>query len=315
MRPRYLVRHALNISVVTVLVGCGGSQQTISAPGAMPGIRVNDKALVRDTVRALYVDDNGDNGVVDIFKNGSWKKIGSISEGIGTTGPNWVDAKGNLYVAQLSPTDITEYAPGTNSPSFTYSQGMLEPSDVATDRGGNVYEADQGGGSVNEYPQDTNTILDSCTIDGAVVESVAVDGSGDVFVGFFNAYAQQGQIMEYAGGLAGCHGTILGITLRFPGGMAFDKKKDLVVCDEGNNAVDIVAPPYGGVSGTLGSGYRIPLSVRINRRNNRAYVEDDGLPRAVFVFTYPAGSLIKKLGAKDGISQPTGAVDGENFNP
>jgi hypothetical protein len=315
MRPRYPVRHALNISVAALLVGCGGSQPPIAAPGAMPSIRVNDMAHVRDTIRALYVDDNGDNGVVDIFKNGSWKKIGSISEGIGTTGPNWVDANGNLYVAQLSPTDVAEYAPGTTSPSFTYSQGMLEPFDVATDRGGNVYEADQGGGSVNEYPQDTNTISASCTIGAAVVESVAVDGSGDVFVGFLNSYTQQGQIMEYADGLAGCHGTTLGVTLGFPSGMAFDKKNNLVVCDEGNNSVDIVAPPYSAVSGTLGSGYRIPLSVRINRRNNQAYVADDGLPRAVFVFAYPAGSLIKKLGSKNGISQPTGAVDSENFNP
>ena len=54
--------------------------------------------------------------------------------------------------------------------------------------------------------------------------------------------------------------------------------------------------------------------MRINKRNNEVYVVDWSL-HAVFVFTYPGGSLVKKLGSKDGISEPTGAVDSENFNP
>jgi hypothetical protein len=44
----------------------------------------------------LYVDD-GVNEAVDILRNGSWRKVGSITSGVGDIVRNWVEAKGNLY--------------------------------------------------------------------------------------------------------------------------------------------------------------------------------------------------------------------------
>jgi hypothetical protein len=51
--------------------------------------------------------------------------------------------------------------------------------------------------------------------------------------------------------------------------IALDKNGDIVICDEADNSVDIILPPYNKISGTLGSGYNWPLTVRINAKNDR----------------------------------------------
>lgn len=301
----------MSLSLIALAVFCsctaaGTLRENAPLPGAVAatGVETHKGAGV------LYVDDAGKQAV-DIFKNGSWKKLGGITGGIGDIDLNWVDAKGDFYFAQFSPVDIVEYAPGASAPSFTYDSNMEFPVDVTTDRAGNVYEVDEQTSSVNEYAQHNNAISASCGNGGAFL-SEAIDSSGDVFVGV--EIGARGRIVEYGGGLNGCHATQLGVALNFPGGMALDKNGDIVICDQATNSVDIIAPPYNSVSGTLGSGYSTPVSVRLNRRNDEAYVVNEGPPNDVFVLKYPTGSLIKKLSSKNGISGAAGAVDSDNFS-
>jgi hypothetical protein len=306
---------AAAVVVVMALCGCGasGAQWQIRQPVASGGAI----AQTHKSAGVLYVDD-GDNHAVDILKNGTWKEVGSITYGIGDIDRNWVDGNGNFYFAQFSPVEIVEYAPGASSPTFTYDSQMQLPVDVTTDPAGNVYEADELTSSVNEYPQQTNAVSATCGNSLKLFLSVAVDASGDVFVGYLdNQPYGKGHIYEYRGGLSGCHATELGVTLDFPGGMALDKKGNIVICDVNDAVVDIVPPPYNSISRTLGSGLSGPFSVRINKRNDRAYVADDGQsgPSEVFVLRYPSGSLIKKLGSKKGVAGTLGAVDSDNFNP
>jgi DNA-binding beta-propeller fold protein YncE len=301
---------SLGLIALAVLGGCtaaGTLRENAPLSGALGATDVE----THKGAGVLYVDDAGKQ-TVDIFKNGSWKKLGGITGGIGDIDLNWVDSKGNFYFAQFSPGDIVEYPLGASAPSFTYDSKMEFPVDVATDRAGNVYEVDEQTSSVNEYAQHSNTISVSCGNGGALFLSEAIDSSGDVFVGV--EIGARGRIVEYVGGLNGCHATQLGVALNFPGGMALDKKGDIVICDQGNNSVDIIPPPYSSVSGTLGSGYSMPVSVRLNRRNDEAYVVNEGPPNAVFVLRYPTGSLIKKLSSKNGISGAAGAVDSDNFS-
>jgi hypothetical protein len=311
------------VAAAKLLAACGGSQPPIGAPGTMPLSRVipahaNRGGLLRaKAIGTLYVNSgvSRSNAVV-LLRNGTWKEIGTITDGIGNPIRNWIDAKGNLYVADTGQVAITEYAPGASSPSFSYNEGVEEPVDVATDSAGNVYEADQLSEFVNEYPQENNTIVASCAINNSIVEAVAVDGKSDVFVAYNeNKPYGQGRIVEYTGGLTGCHATLLGVTFTFVGSIALDNVNHLIVCDDSNaDRVDIVKPPYQKISGTLGSGYSMPFTVRINKRNDRAYVTDEGLEE-VFILKYPTGKPIAVLGSNEGLSTPSSAVDSKNFRP
>ena len=276
------------------------------------------------TNHVVYVDDFGTN-VAEVIKYNHWTtNEGTISTG--TNGPdgNWVDKPvagvRHFYVANYANPNITEYDTAGNL-VFTYSAGIADPVDVTTDKLGNVYEADfnftvSGGGYVNEYRQQSNIVLASCS-PGGNVEGVAVDKHGNVFVDYNNT-SGSANIIEYAHGLlaSGCVGAVLPITLGFAGGMVFDRQGDLVVCDQigtgGGAVVDIIAPPYTAVTGTLGSGWLDPFHVTVDMAGTRAYVTD--LSAAdVSVLNYPSGSPIATITSASGLLTPTSAVDEHNL--
>jgi DNA-binding beta-propeller fold protein YncE len=261
----------------------------------------------------LYVTDFG-TGVVEILKNSTWANVGTISDGINGPDGAFVDKKGDIYVANYQGVTVTEYNKH-NALKYTYSAGMTDPIAVTVDKHGNVYEgdyADGGSGFVAEYAQGSNTQIASCAPGGAV-EGVAVDGSGDVFVDY-NLAAGGAKITEYTGGLSGCHGTTLGVSLSFAGGMVLDKNNNIIVCDQLGPTVDVIDPPYNSVTGTLGSGFADPFHVTINKAETEAYVADNANAN-VQVLSYPSGTNITTLGASDGLSDPAAAVDGKNFVP
>jgi hypothetical protein len=263
----------------------------------------------------LFVSDfvsDYDTGAVEILANETWTNTGSITSGISGPDGNWVDKKGNLYVANYEGLDITEYAKGSSSPSYTYS-GVEDPIVVTTDSSQNVYEGDYKGNYVSEFAQGSNTILAQCSPGGAV-EGVAVDKSGDVFVAYENPTSYVGKVAEYTGGLSGCSETVFGFSVGFPGSMVLDKKGNLVLCDQDLGTVDIIAPPYSSITSTLGSGYSDPFRVTINKKNKVAYVVNFH-GNDVFVLSYPAGSVLATLDSSHGLSEPASAVDSQNYNP
>lgn len=264
----------------------------------------------------LYVDDTGTNAV-DILNYPSWSYCCDITASVDGPDGNWVDKKGNLYVANYAGPYITEYSK-THALIETYSAGVADSVNVSTDKHGNVYEADYNytvtnGGYVNEYAQGSNSVIATCS-PGGNVEGVAIDKQGDVFVDYENLTSFVGYITEYAHGLTGCNGTVLGVTLGYAGGMVLDKNGNIVVCDQTNSAVDIIDPPYNSVTATLGSGYTDPLHVTINKKGNEAYVADAGTGY-VYVMPYPAGTPITTLNSSNGITFAYGAVDGKNYVP
>lgn len=279
-------------------------------------------------MRHIWVTDFG-TGAVDIVKYNTWAGQGSFTTSMNGPDGDWVDKSTmnpDLYVANYNGPYITEYSNAkTGNPptlAYTYSTGMADPVDVTTDKLGNVYEADynytvQGGGYVNEYAHMSNTVVASCS-PGGNVEGVAVDKHGNVFVAWNNFSNEAGSITEYAGGLAGCNGTVLPITFGFLGGIALDKiTGNLIVCDQtGPNfsgaAVDVVGyPSYSSITGTLGSGYTDPFHVTIDMANDKAYVADLSLG-SVQVLHYPSGTNITTLGSANGITQAASAVDTHN---
>ena len=263
----------------------------------------------------LYVDNLLPN-TIDVLANKTWAPAGTIS---GLNGPdgNFADRNGRLYVANYTGDYVTEYAPGATMPAFTYTAGMIDPVDVTVDGHGKVFEADfdsaLGNGFVNEYPAGVNSVVHSCA-PGGDVDGVAVDGFGNVFATVEYSNPTAAAIVEYTGGLKGCHATKLGVPITFAGGIAIDAQGNLLVCDQLAATVDVIAPPYTSVTRTIGSGFGDPFHVTINKKNNQAYVADY-LNNEVFVLTYPAGAITSILGSAQGLTNVIAAVDGQNYVP
>jgi DNA-binding beta-propeller fold protein YncE len=324
-------------AAVAIVAGCAGAQSSIGAnpssstsqaraflaferSGADPkyfaALRLGTSARPADRASYaglddLYVTAYGGT-TLDILKNKTYKQVGGISDGLEGADGDFLDLQGNLYVANWSGVTITEYAPGGASPSFTYTASMTDPIDVTVDTHQNVYEADYSGEAVNEYAQQSNAVTASCA-PGGEVEGVAVDKHNDVFVSY-NIYTTKvtgAQIAEYKGGLAGCSETVFSLDLAFAGGMALDKKGNLVVCDQGNSVVDVIPPPYTSVSRTIGSELADPFHVTLSKNNKLAFVTDLSNDD-VEVIDYRTGSVVKTLGASQGLTNPAGAVDGPN---
>lgn len=339
--------------LVAILTGCAGWQMAgptspaavtgqndrrldLAGFGARPGYIFASRSVVaghhaRSLSKAggdLYVSDGGLQAVA-VFSNMGWGYVGEIGSNLVGADRDWVDKKGNLYVANCCvEKNIVEYDPA-GSLIFTYSDGLTNPITVTTDRKGNVYAGDYSSlyhyysyGDVVEYAQESNNAEATCFVGDALgsgTEGIAVDKKGDVFVSYnSNAFYGPGYLVEYKHGLRGCRVTALGITLGFAGGIALDKNANLLVVDQSNTAIDVVAPPYTSISGTFGSNLYIPFGVTINKSNTQAYVVTEMTSTAasfVDILSYPSGSLIKTLNSSDGLSEPYGAVDSQNFVP
>jgi len=262
--------------------------------------------------RVLYVSDL-EKYAIEIFKyqHRSWTKIGAITTGISSPAGNWVDKKRNFYVANFFGPNVTEYASSGNL-IFTYSSGLKAPVDVTTDRFGDVYATDFTNQTITEYPQGRNFPL-TCSLP-EVPYGVAVDKGGDVFV----TQLASAEIVEYQSGLfkSGCTGAVLPVTVPGAYGIAIDPQGNLVVCSFASPAaVDIIAPPYTSITGTLGSGWGDPLYVTINKAGTQAYVSDQQKSYVVKVVSYPSGALLATLGGANGLGTPFAAVDSNNYVP
>lgn len=309
MRLGNLFQSAVALSAAAVLLsGCSGSPQGNPASALPIAYSGAHRAQPGAILHSLYVSD----GDIQVLRYRTWANLGTITNGIVTPLLLWVGTNGNLYVANHDGSDITEYDPSGNL-VFTYNAGMFLPAGVTTDGVGNIYEGDYAG-IVNEYAEGANTVIGHCSVGGAIL-GVAVDKHGNVFVDY-EAGGSFGSILEFRHGLTGSHciKTIFPVTLGSFGGIAFDSKDNLVVADSGSGAVDVIAPPYISITGTLGSGYVKPIDVTLNRGRTRAYVSDEG-SGSVQVVTYPGGMPIATIGSTYGISFPVSAVDSDNYVP
>ncbi len=316
MQSRAVVVGAASLGVA-LLAGCAGARSGLEPGGIayqfslqfppVPQVRPSKNAY--KGFKDLFVSDFG-TGAVQLLKNGSYAPDRTITAGVDGPFGNWLDKQGNFYLADFAGGYITEYAPKRTSVKFTYLDN--DAISVSTDSMGNVYEADRGG-YVNEYPQGSNSAVNTCLQGASETEGVAIDKSGNVFVDYENLNADGAHIAEYRGGLNGCNGTVLGVTLKSAGGMVLDKNDDLVVCDEKARSVYVIAPPYNSITRTLGSPYfSDPLHVTLSKDNATAFVADRA---AVYVFNYNTGSVTATLGSANGLSEPNSAVDAPNYVP
>jgi len=226
--------------------------------------------------------------------------IGKITDGIdGPEGAN-VDRKGNLYVANTTANTVTEYAPGSLTPSFTYSSGLGAPAGVAIDDKQNVYITNLSPPSVEVFPQASNTPQLKIT-DLTYPIDVAVDASENAYVTTYAPSFKGGEIFEYSAGST--QGKNLGIVTDAPGGIALDKAGDIVTADQSLPGVLVFAPGKTKPSRTFAQNTLDPDPVRLDKEERRVYV-GDSVGNAVYVYDYSSGALVDTI--TDGVDGPNG---------
>jgi hypothetical protein len=121
---------ALGICVATALLAaCGGSQPPIGAPGTMPQSRATTTYAERGgswmlpgakSEDLLYVSDNLANDV-DVLSYPQGNAVGMLT-GFNAPSGECSDTLGNVWIINLSPPELIEYAHGGTTPINTLSE-------------------------------------------------------------------------------------------------------------------------------------------------------------------------------------------------
>jgi hypothetical protein len=250
----------------------------------------------------LAVTDFGTDAVEVLNK--AYQLTSTITNGVSTPDGDYYDHNRNLYVANATGGNVTEYNVKQKL-TFTYSSGLTDVVDVTVDKSGNVYAVDFGDDSpsrVVEYPPNSTVPSASCST-GLANDGVVVDPSGDVFVSGFNVQTMQGNIVEYKHGLTGCHRAKLHLAFQTAGGLQMDAHLNLLACDQ-DSGINIIPPPYKTIASTIGS---LCFHESLNKRQDLIFIAQPNT-NTVVVDTYPAGTTVATLGSTNGLAEPAGVA-------
>ncbi|MFZ0575154.1 MAG: hypothetical protein WA304_01335 [Candidatus Cybelea sp.] len=163
-----------------------------------------------------------------------------ITDGINEPGYCAIDAKGDLWVANIDAPNVAEYLKGSKKPHTVITNGLVYPVGVAIDRSGNLYVGNgNGAGEKNVEVYAPGRKSPSRTITNGVTSplGLVVDSNGILYVANLN----QNTVAEYRSGQSDPFQTITD-AMDHPAGVAVDKKGVLYVSNIGNNTVVEFAP-------------------------------------------------------------------------
>lgn len=288
----------------TFVLRTGVDTRYAGAPNAAVLSRLTPQAT---PAKDLFVSDGG--GTVQILKNKTYQNIGAITNGIDDSDGLWVDKAGNLYVANVVGKNVAEYAPGSSSPTCTYSTGLVDPINVTTDAKGDVYVVDfndfNNPGYIDKFAQCKSTVVKQYAVSSGP-EGLAIDAHDNLFVAFFNANFNGG-FEEFKKGKPTA--TPLTVTTGSPGGLAIDKHGNLIADDQAGS-IDVIAPPYTTAT-TLVTGLIDPFHDSLNKAETLLFNANTG-SATVTVYKYPSGALLKTLDGTNGLSAVEGVSDSPN---
>jgi hypothetical protein len=326
-------------ATLAVLAGCSGGSQSTLASLPIGGAQSNKQvfrgrflsngliatALIDAPSRVISQMSNVQGGRVgghDLFvsnypqmvvlKNTSYKAAGTITSGLSDPDGAWVDAQGNLYVAntayESNTADVVEYAKGASSPSCTYSSQLVNPINETTDSAGNVYVVDfrpsEGTGYIYKYPQCSNVVSASYSV-SENPEGVAVDAKGDIFVSYCGSTC--GNFEEFKKGST--KATQLGAVVTSAGGLIIDQRETLYSVDQDLGRVDIIRPPYSQAWPVI-TGLSYPFHLALGENGKKLFVAcPDSTTSSVYVYDFPSYKLVASLGSANGFQYPLGVAD------
>jgi hypothetical protein len=134
------------------------------------------------TVRAKIYASDGNANAIEIYSAiNPGQPIGAITSGLHFPLSSFVDASGNLFVANEGADNVLVFAPGSTSPSKTLS-GLTSPSAVAVGSDGTVYVAEFSQNAVVEV--DPGARSPSRKLSIVSPEGVALDANDNLYVSY-----------------------------------------------------------------------------------------------------------------------------------
>jgi DNA-binding beta-propeller fold protein YncE len=173
----------------------------------------------------------------------------------------------NLFVGDLASESIIEYSGGTQT---TFATGLSEPSGLAFDSAGDLFEGDQSSGNIYEWVgagSTRTTFASGLNQPGPM----AFNTAGDLFVivnGELDEFSPAGIILNTISGFSSA------------GGLAFDRAGNLFVSNingggAGGGFITKITP--GGVQSTFASGLTYPNGIAFNAAGNMFVSDGYGL--------------------------------------
>jgi|HubBroStandDraft_6_1064221.scaffolds.fasta_scaffold55194_4 sugar lactone lactonase YvrE len=174
-------------------------------------------------------------GWVSEFPLGKTTPSRIVTDGMSEPAFCAIDAKGNLWVANASGPNVTEYLKGSKKPHSVITNSLVHPVGIAFDRSGNLYVGNGYGApqqNVEVYGPGSASPTRTITSGITSPNGLAVDSNGTLYVA--NVY--QSNVAEYRSGQGDPFQTITQ-ALKSPGGLTVDKKGRLYVSNIGNSTV------------------------------------------------------------------------------
>jgi DNA-binding beta-propeller fold protein YncE len=241
-----------------------------------------------------------------------------VSSGLSRPEGVALDGSGNVYIADFNNNALYEWTitndattqlvpqlranpPGPPGPPLP-PPGPLQldqPDGVALDSSGNVYIADFGDGTINEWTVANSNVTTLVSSGLNQPESVAVDAIGNLYI----ADSEDNAIKEWMPA-TGVLTSLVSSGLSYPDGVAVDAAGRVYIADYGNNAIKEWTATSNTMTTLVSAGLSSPIGLAVDGAGN-VYIGDSG-HHAVKKWTAANDSVTTLLSS--GLSQPFGVA-------
>lgn len=159
--------------------------------------------------------------------------IGKITKGLDGPWGLWVDASGNLYVAN-SGGSVTVYPPGSVEPSAKYTEDLYRPLYVAVDHNGDIFAGNANGtkgGTVVEFLAGSSSAYQVLKTPGTEADGMDFDQQGNLYVAYRGGTKRGGlgSVEKFAPGST--QGQVIGMKVHQPQGLIVDNEGNILVAE------------------------------------------------------------------------------------
>lgn len=294
--PRNVQIRIATALLLMELAGCAGAGPAYVAsangmvlPRRAPSAHRGWLSPAAKKSRLIYVSDNAASAIV-IYAQGQSNPspIGEITDGIDAPLGNFVDSHGTLYVANIGNNTVTEYPKGSTSPAVTLSDEISGPISVAVDDKGNVAVSEFAQSEILQFPPNASSPTITIT-DLGRPEALAFDRSRHLYAAWNQNPGSSlvGQVSKCERLKSVC--VSLGISEGESGGLAIDKKGNVILGDQTNHVINIYAPGMTSPTRTIATTGRAPYKFELDKSEATLYVADiaNGL---VATYDYASGA-------------------------